>query len=155
MSTHIPSNQNPGNGRQNPPLSSSSYSPSTPPSSGTSSGLSNEAPEQVGSHLRAAGEHVANAARTAVGGLSEARSAVSDAVQTGISDAKPELKEAQREVRAAGDAAVESAERQWAKARDQSGALLHSAEAFIRERPLAAAGIAVAGGFLLSRLLRR
>jgi ElaB/YqjD/DUF883 family membrane-anchored ribosome-binding protein len=47
------------------------------------------------------------------------------------------------------------ANQQWQRVRARGSEVLARSEDFVRERPLTAVGIAVASGFLLSRLLSR
>lgn len=99
-------------------------------------------------HLRSAGNHLLQAAREAASGVSQAGGAASAALQEGLNAAAPELGAARKEVREAGSTAAASVEQQWQHLRGRS-------EGFVREHPLAALGLAAAGGFLLSRMLRR
>jgi ElaB/YqjD/DUF883 family membrane-anchored ribosome-binding protein len=105
-------------------------------------------PLGTGAHLQSAGQHLMQAAREAAAGVGEAQSAARVALQDGLSAAGPELGAARSEVREAGHAAAAQAQQQWQELRQRS-------EGFVQEHPLAALGIAAAGGFLLSRLLRR
>ncbi len=102
----------------------------------------------TGAHLQSAGQHLMQAAREAAAGVGEAQNAARVALHDGIAAAGPELGAARTEVREAGQAAAMQAQQQWQDLR-------HRSEGFVREHPLAALGIAAAGGFLLSRLLRR
>jgi ElaB/YqjD/DUF883 family membrane-anchored ribosome-binding protein len=107
-----------------------------------------EATEPTSAHLRSAGNHLLQAAREAASGVSHAGGAATAAMQEGLNSAAPELGAARNEVREAGSSAAANVEQQWQQLRGRS-------EGFVREHPLAALGIAAAGGFLLSRLLRR
>jgi ElaB/YqjD/DUF883 family membrane-anchored ribosome-binding protein len=109
----------------------------------------------TGEHLRAAREHMSAAARSAIAGFGEARHAAGEALRSGFADARPEFAAASGEVRAAGGAAMADAGAQWQRVRDSGSAMLARSEDFVRERPLTAVGIAVASGFVLSRLLSR
>lgn len=102
----------------------------------------------TGAHLQSAGQHLMQAAREAAAGVGEAQSAARIALNDGLAAAGPELGAARSEVREAGHAAAAQAQQQWQDICTRS-------EGFVREHPLAALGIAAAGGFLLSRLLRR
>ena len=99
-------------------------------------------------HLQAAGNHLLQAGRTAAAGVGEAGVAAKVALHDGLASAAPELSAARQELNQAGGAAVANVSQQWAHLRGRS-------ENFVRDRPLAALGLAVAGGYLLSRLLRR
>lgn len=109
----------------------------------------------TGEHLRAAREHMSAAARSAFAGFGEARHAAGEALRSGFADARPEFAAAGGEVRAAGGAAMADAGVQWQRVRDSGSAMLARSEEFVRERPLTAVGIAIASGFVLSRLLSR
>lgn len=100
------------------------------------------------SHLQAAGSHLLQAGRNAAAGVGDAGSAAKAALHDGLAGAGPELSAARQELNQAGGAAVANVTQQWEHLRGRS-------ESFVRERPLAALGLAVAGGYLLSRLLRR
>jgi ElaB/YqjD/DUF883 family membrane-anchored ribosome-binding protein len=102
----------------------------------------------TGAHLQSAGQHLMQAAREAASGVGEAQSAARVALNDGLAAAGPELGAARSEVREAGQAAASQAQQQFQDLRLRS-------EGFVREHPLAALGIAAAGGFLLSRMLRR
>jgi len=95
------------------------------------------------------------AARSAIAGFGEARHAAGEALRSGFADARPEFAAAGGEVRAAGDAALADAGAQWQRVRASGSAVLARSEDFVRERPLTAVGIAIASGFVLSRLLSR
>ncbi len=105
------------------------------------------AEQGLGAHLHSAKEHVAQAAREARNGLGQANRAARDAVGEGMSRARPELSAAGAEVAGATQAAAEELQAQW------EGVLAASAK-YVREHPVAALGLAAAGGYLLSRLLR-
>lgn len=107
-----------------------------------------QTPAPTSAHLRSAGNHLLQAAREAANGVGQASGAASAALQEGIQSAAPELGAARKEVREAGSSAAASVEQQWQQLRGRS-------EGFVREHPLAALGIAAAGGFLLARMLRR
>mgnify|MGYP005749840515 CR=1 FL=1 len=102
----------------------------------------------AGEHLSSARQHLLQAAREAAAGVSEAGNAASSAFSSGIAAARPELGAAGSEVREARDAAARQLQQQWGQLRGRT-------EGFVREHPLAALGIAAAGGYLLSRFLRR
>lgn len=124
-----------------------------PESIGTRSG--NHAQDSAGSHLGAASLHLAKAADRMVEGVQVANVAARQALRDGLSESAPELRAAGAEARAAGSSAAQAAEQQVAALGQKGRELASRGGDFIRERPLAAFGIAVAGGFLLSRLLRR
>ena len=112
-------------------------------------------PDSAGAHLGAASAHLAKAADRVVEGVQVANVAARQALRNGIDESAPELRAAGEEARAAGQSARQSAEQQFAALGERSRDLAGRSGQFIRDRPLAAFGIAVAGGFLLSRLLRR
>jgi ElaB/YqjD/DUF883 family membrane-anchored ribosome-binding protein len=105
-------------------------------------------PQGTGAHLQSASQHLLQAAREAAAGVSEAQVAARTAFYEGVANARPEVSAAGSDVREAGHAAAAQVQHQWEEVRQRS-------EGFVREHPLAALGIAAAGGFLLSRLLRR
>lgn len=111
--------------------------------------------DSAGSHLGAASLHLAKAADRMVEGVQVANVAARQALRDGLSESGPELRAAGAEARAAGSSAAQAAEQQVAALGEKGRQLAGRTGDFIRERPLAAFGIAVASGFLLSRLLRR
>ena len=124
-------------------------------SSASTSRSENGSSSSTGAHLGAASAHLAKAADKVVEGVQVANVAARQALRDGLSDSGPELRAAGAEARAAGSSAVDAAEQQLAAMGEKSRHLADRTGQFIRERPLAAFGIAVAGGFLLSRVLRR
>jgi ElaB/YqjD/DUF883 family membrane-anchored ribosome-binding protein len=115
----------------------------------------NGSPDSTGGHLGAASVHLAKAADKVVEGVQVANVAARQALRDGLNGSGPELRAAGGEVRAAGSSAVDAAQQQFSALGARTRELADSSGSFIRERPLAALGIAVASGFLLSRLLRR
>ncbi len=129
---------------------------STPPAAAAArTSNPNPATDSAGSHLKSAGAHLQDAARKAVGVVPEANAAAARALKDGYAEIAPDLAAARREAAEAGSAAAADAERRWQALLGQGKSALEKSEQFVRERPLASVGIAVAGGFLLSRLLRR
>lgn len=112
-------------------------------------------PDSASAHLGSASAHLAEAADKLVEGVQVANVAARQALRDGVDESAPALRAAGAEARAAGSSAVEAAERRVAELGDNSRELAARSGQFIRDRPLAAFGIAVAGGFLLSRLIRR
>lgn len=80
------------------------------------------------------------------------------ATRNSMQEAYGHLKEAGNSVRqaarTAGADVQQTAQAQYARGRDSAEALAAQAEQRIKERPLAAIGVAFAAGWLVSRLLR-
>lgn len=106
-------------------------------------------------HLKSAGEHLNEAARKAVGAIPNANAAATKVLKDGYAEVAPDLAAAKREASEAGSAAVATTEKKWNEMVSQGKSALERSEQFVRDRPLAAVGIAIAGGFLLSKLIRR
>ncbi len=106
-------------------------------------------------HLKSAGEHLQEAARKAVSAIPNANAAATQVLKDGYAEIAPDLAAAKREASEAGSAAAASTEKKWNEVVAQGKSALERSEQFVRERPLAAVGLAVAGGFLLSKLIRR
>ena len=115
--------------------------------------MSNET-EAVKTNLGEAGSHLKQAAVAAGGAIKGAATAAGDEMRLGKAEMKAELAQgALSGINAAehlGGAAGEQMDVLMDKGRD----LLDSAAELIRERPLAAFGVAFAAGWLLSRLGR-
>ena len=107
------------------------------------------------SHLREAQEHLSAAAGKVAEGVAVANMAAAQALRDGVDDSGPELRAAGAAASRAGRSVWSAGEAQFDAVRAQSRVLLYRSTTFVRERPVAAFGIAVASGFLLSRLLRR
>jgi len=114
-----------------------------------------EAANTATQHLKSAGEHLQTAARKAATALPEVNAAATKALKEGYADVAPELAAAKQEALEAGSAAVANSEQAWRDIVSQGKSVLERSEQFVRERPLASVGLAVAGGYLLSRLIRR
>lgn len=71
---------------------------------------------------------------------------------THLKDAGSSIRDA---ARTAGTDAQRTAQQQYSKSRDSAEALAVRAEERIKERPLAAIGVAFAAGWLISRLMRK
>ena len=132
-----------------PLAASSTHSTSAPQTSATAS------PGTTTEHLKSAGEHLQHAARKAVSAIPNANAAATQVLKDGYAEIAPDLAAAKREASEAGSAAAASTEKKWNEVVAQGKSALERSEQFVRERPLAAVGIAVASGFLLSKLIRR
>lgn len=110
--------------------------------------------EAVKTHLGEAGAHLKQAAGAAGGAVKNAAGAAGDELRLGKAQVKAELADgAAAGIDAAqhlGGAVSEQASALLDKGRD----LLDSAAELIRERPLAAFGVAFAAGWIISRLGR-
>ncbi len=105
-------------------------------------------------HLKSAGEHLQDAARKAVNTIPSVNAAATKVLKDGYAEIVPDLAAAKREAADAGSAVVAEGEKKWHAMVDQGKSALERSEQFVRERPLASIGMAIAGGFLLSRLIR-
>lgn len=106
-------------------------------------------------HLKESGEHLRHAASLAGTSAKHAAQAARDELRVGGEAVREELDEARKAGRAAAHEAREVADEKLEAALGKGREFLASAEALIRERPLAAFGVAFAAGFLLSRIGRR
>ncbi|WP_256646143.1 hypothetical protein [Thermomonas paludicola] len=110
--------------------------------------------EAVKSNLGEAGTHLKQAASAAGGAVKNATSSAGDELRVGKAQVKAELADgAVAGLSAAehlGGAAGEQMDALMGKGRD----LLDSASELIRERPLAAFGVAFAAGWIISKLGR-
>lgn len=110
--------------------------------------------EAVKSNLGEAGSHLKQAASAAGGAVKSATSSAGDELRVGKAQVKAELADgAVAGLSAAehlGGAAGEQMDALMGKGRD----LLDSASELIRERPLAAFGVAFAAGWIISKLGR-
>lgn len=126
-------------------MSKSATNPSAnSPASGTTS-----------EHVASAVDHLKTAAKTAGSSVGSARTAAVDELKSGFGAARPSLDEARSEARQAGDAALAGAGEKWSQLSAEGERLLGRSAQFVRDRPGTSLAIAVAGGFLLSRMLRR
>lgn len=81
-------------------------------------------------------------------------SATRDSMQEAFSHIKEAGNSVRQAARTAGADVQQTAQAKYARGRDSAEALALQAEQRIKERPLAAIGIAFAAGWLVSRLLR-
>jgi ElaB/YqjD/DUF883 family membrane-anchored ribosome-binding protein len=105
-----------------------------------------------GEALASAGAHLQQAARAAADSV---RSAALQALSEGHDAVAPELAAAGADTRQAGIAMKRATAARIDALRNQGAATVKAGEDWVRAHPLAAVGVAVAGGWLLSRLLRR
>lgn len=105
--------------------------------------------------LSEAGAHLKSAANLAGTSARHAAEAAASELKVGREAVKDELGEAGKAGRAAAQEAREVASEQVEVALSKGREFLSATEALIREKPLAAFGVAFAAGFLLSRLARR
>jgi len=105
--------------------------------------------------LGEAGSHLKTAANLASVSARHAAEAAASELKVGGEAVKDELGSAGKASKEAAHEAGEVAREQVDAAISKGRAFLSSGEALIRERPLAAFGIAFAAGFLLSRIARR
>ena len=109
-------------------------------------------PPGAGASLASAGAHLQQAARAAADSV---RSAALLAFSEGHDAVAPELAAAGADTREAGVAMKQATAARLDALRNQGAATVKAGEDWVRAHPLAAVGAAVAGGWLLSRLLRR
>jgi ElaB/YqjD/DUF883 family membrane-anchored ribosome-binding protein len=105
--------------------------------------------------LSEASAHLKTAVDLAGTSVRHAAEAAADELKVGREAVGDELGEAGKASKAAAHEAREVASEQVDAALSKGRDLVRSAEALIREKPLAAFGVAFAAGFLLSRLARR
>lgn len=139
----------------NPDTPRGSELPSRPDASAAAEGLATAPPvEALKAHLGEASSHLRQAASAAGSALREAATAAGDELRLGKAQVKAELADgAVAGLSAAEDLGAvgrEQLDRLAHKGRD----LLDSAAELIRERPLAAFGVAFAAGWLIARLAR-
>lgn len=96
--------------------------------------------------------HLGNAATTAGESLRGASRAARDELRTGTDGVRSELGEFATASRAAAYDARDMADEKLQEAMAQGRELLSGAEAYIREKPLQAIGIAALAGFLFAKL---
>ncbi len=124
------------------------------PISSTPAANSNEqASVSTREHLQSAAEHLQSAARKAAGSIPNANQAASQALKDGYAELKPDLAAARREAGEAGETLAAEAGQKWEALLKDGRSALERSEQFVRDRPLASVGIAVAAGYVLSRLL--
>jgi ElaB/YqjD/DUF883 family membrane-anchored ribosome-binding protein len=104
--------------------------------------------------LSEAGDHLKQAAQIAGNTARSAADVVGGELRSGGRAVGEELNEAARSGKALAGEAREVASEQFDAAMDRGRAFVHSAEELIRERPLAALGVAVLAGVLLARIGR-
>jgi len=126
----------------------------TPQKPATTATTTTDSVGTTAEHLKSAGEHLQEAARKAVNAIPTANAAATQVLKDGYAEVVPDLAAAKREATNAGSAAVAEGEKKWHAMVDQGKSVLERSEQFVRERPLASIGIAVASGFLLSKLIR-
>lgn len=108
----------------------------------------------VKAHLKESGEHLRQAASLAGTSARHAAEAARDELRAGGEAVREELEEARKAGRAAAQEAREAADEKFEAALGKGREFLASAEALIRERPLAAFGVAFAAGWIISKLGR-
>lgn len=118
------------------------------PTSNTHAKAARARMDEAGAHLRTAADLAGTTVRHATEAAASELKVGREAVGEELSQAGRAGGEAAREVGAA-------ASERLAAARSKGRAFLHSAEDLVRERPLAAFGVAFAAGFLISRIARR
>lgn len=109
-------------------------------------------PMSAGASLASAGSHLQQAARAAADSV---RAAAELAMSEGHDAVIPELAAARDDTMQAGVAVQRAASERLEAWQKQGAATLRMGEDWVRAHPVAAIGAAVAGGYLLSRLLRR
>lgn len=102
-----------------------------------------------------AGSHLKSAANLAGVSARHAAEAAASELKVGRDAVKGELGSAGKAGKQAAQEASAVAREQVDAALSKGRSFLNSGEALIRERPLAAFGVAFAAGFLISRLARR
>ncbi|MEZ5465601.1 MAG: hypothetical protein R3F22_10345 [Lysobacteraceae bacterium] len=115
-----------------------------------------ESPRQaMGEHLGESRDHLKAAASAAADTLRNANSAAVKELRNGSAGVRDELGEAASSGQKVAGAARDAARDEWNAVKGHGRDLLSRSEQWVQERPLAALGIAAAGGFILSRMLRR
>lgn len=152
------------NGGHTPAGASSTGASATSPSgAGYAAGNRNTSADPAGTHERAAlreridetGAHLRAAAGAASGAVTGASRAVRDELGQAAGALRDELNEAASSGRGAAEEARQVASAQLDEVLEKGRDMLASAEDLIREKPLAAFGVAFASGYLLARLTRR
>lgn len=106
-------------------------------------------------HVASAVDHLKTAAKTAGSSVGSAKTAAVDELKSGLGAVRPSLDDARSEARQAGDAALAGAGEKWSQLSAEGERIWGRSAQFVRERPGTSLAIAVAGGFVLSRMLRR
>ena len=106
------------------------------------------------SNLGEAGTHLKQAASAAGEALKSAAVAAGDEMKLGKANVKSELADSARSGIAAAEAGGGAAREQVDALMDKGRDLIDSAAELIRERPLAAFGVAFAAGWIISKLGR-
>jgi len=107
------------------------------------------------SSLSEAGEHLKQAAQLAGDTARSAAEVARGELRSGGRAIGDELHEAANSGKQAASKAGDVATEQWQAALTQGRSLLQSAEQMVLERPLAAVGVAIVAGMLISRMSRR
>jgi ElaB/YqjD/DUF883 family membrane-anchored ribosome-binding protein len=110
--------------------------------------------EAVKSNLGEAGTHLKQAASAAGGAVRNAASAAGDELRVGKAQVKAELADGAVAGLGAAEHLGSAASEQASALMDKGRDLLDSAAELIRERPLAAFGVAFAAGWIISKLGR-
>ncbi len=110
--------------------------------------------EALKSNLGEAGSHLKQAASDAGDALKNAASAAGDEMKLGKAQMKSELADGALAGIAAGESLGGAAGEQMDVLMDKGRDLIDSAAELIRERPLAAFGVAFAAGWIISKLAR-
>lgn len=111
-------------------------------------------PGTTSEHVASAVDHLKTAAKTAGSSVGKAKTAAVDELKSGLGAARPSLDDARSEARQASDAALAGAGEKWSQLSAEGERLWGRSAQFVRERPGTSLAIAVAGGFVLSRILR-
>lgn len=111
--------------------------------------------EAIGEHLGESRDHLKAAAHAAADTVRNANSAAVKELRSGSAGVREELGEAASSGQKVAGAARDAARDEWHAMKGHGRNLLNRSEQWVQERPLAALGIAAAGGFILSRMLRR
>ena len=131
-------------------------SPSSPPANGNpgsgAASLGATGAQGKGDHLGSARTHLGNAATAASESVRGATRAAREELRSGTQGLRSELGEFANASRAAAYDARDMADEKLQEVMDQGRELLSSAEAYVREKPLQAIGIAALAGFILAKL---
>ncbi|HPF74584.1 MAG: hypothetical protein H7A20_06060 [Rhodanobacteraceae bacterium] len=115
-----------------------------------------DSPRQaMGEHFGESKDHLMAAASAAADTLRNANSAAVKELRSGGAGVREELGEAASSGQKVAGAARDAARDEWNAMKGHGRNLLSRSEQWVQERPLAALGIAAAGGFILSRMMRR
>ncbi len=108
----------------------------------------------IKSNLSETGAHLKSAAAAASQALRGAAHSAGDALRKGTATVKTELADGTRSGLAAAEDGGHAAKEHLDQLMDRSRELIDSAAKLIRERPLAAFGIALATGWIIAKLAR-